>query len=364
MSKSKYQVEVHEVITKDDYILRLHRIIPQNRTKKFPVFMQHGIMATSGDFVITEEGSLGYLYTDNGYDVWIGNVRGNKFSSKHSKLAKQDPDFWDFSFHEMGIYDLPAMIDYTLKISGSSKLFLIAHSQGCTASLVMLSSRPEYNDVILQAHLIAPASFMDHMPNSYLRSFTPTLLEGFKQFPNFDLLINNPVAKESVETAIRTVASCTDNSLTMETCRTFYRLFCGTNKERVETDLKLTKKHWKFLSTTLSMKQIIHFGQLLQSGKFRRFDYDDKNMPVYGSLRPPDYKLKNVKASVFMYAGGCDAVVAMSDIEHLKSSLPNVKLFKKLKNYNHVDLIYGKYAKEDIYNDMIIATDKETATNM
>ena len=51
----------------------------------------------------------------NGFDVWLGNNRGNSFSRKHKKL---DPDtntkFWEFSFVELGDFDTPAMIDYVL----------------------------------------------------------------------------------------------------------------------------------------------------------------------------------------------------------------------------------------------------------
>lgn len=321
--------------------------------------MQHGIIATSGDFIITDNGSLGFLYADHGYDVWMGNVRGNKFSLKHTRLSKNDPSFWNFSFHEMGILDMPAMIDYVLNYTGSTKTFLVAHSQGCTVSLVMLSSKPEYNNVILQAHLLAPAIFMDHMPNVYLRSFTPTLLEGFKQFPNFDLLINNQLTRESVENSIKVVSECADNDIKLQTCRVFFKMICGANKERDETDLRITKQHYRFLSTTLSLKQMIHFGQLSQSGKFRQFDYNDDNIQIYESLRPPDYKLKNVKTDVYLYAGLCDAVVAFVDIEHLKSALPNVKLFKKLNNYNHVDFLYGRNGRKDIYIDMIKVTNQE-----
>ena len=55
-----------------------------------------------------------------GYDVWLGNSRGNTFSRRHVKF---DPDnngkkFWDFSFYEMGKYDLPAVIEKIQKETG------------------------------------------------------------------------------------------------------------------------------------------------------------------------------------------------------------------------------------------------------
>jgi lysosomal acid lipase/cholesteryl ester hydrolase len=69
-----------------------------------------------------------------GYDVWLGNSRGNTFSNKHTTL---DPDhdaekYWDFSWYEMGMFDQPANIDYIRKKTGDQKIAYIGHSQGTT----------------------------------------------------------------------------------------------------------------------------------------------------------------------------------------------------------------------------------------
>lgn len=73
---------------------------------------------------------LAYILADQGYDVWIGNARGNKYSRAHTYL---DPDsgvdFWDFTWHQIGIYDIPAMIDYVLEQTGQEDMFYIGHSQ-------------------------------------------------------------------------------------------------------------------------------------------------------------------------------------------------------------------------------------------
>lgn len=73
---------------------------------------------------------LAYILADQGYDVWIGNARGNKYSRAHTYL---DPDsgvdFWDFTWHQIGIYDIPAMIDYVLEQTGQKDMFYIGHSQ-------------------------------------------------------------------------------------------------------------------------------------------------------------------------------------------------------------------------------------------
>lgn len=71
-----YQSEVHKVETKDGYILKVHRIIVKKESlvPRRPVFMMHGLGSTAYDFVSTGK-SLGFLLSDNGYDIWLGNAR-------------------------------------------------------------------------------------------------------------------------------------------------------------------------------------------------------------------------------------------------------------------------------------------------
>ena len=63
--------------------------------------------------------SLGYLLADAGFDVWLGNVRGNTYGRQS---AETKADFWNFSFDEMATLDLPAMINKALEVSGADRL--------------------------------------------------------------------------------------------------------------------------------------------------------------------------------------------------------------------------------------------------
>ena len=38
-----------------------------------------------------------YMLADRGYDVWLGNARGNTYSRAHVNMTPADPDFWKFT---------------------------------------------------------------------------------------------------------------------------------------------------------------------------------------------------------------------------------------------------------------------------
>lgn len=49
----------------------------------------------------------------------MGNNRGNVYSRGHETLDPQhDKEFYQYSFFEMGVYDLPAMVDYIRNYTG------------------------------------------------------------------------------------------------------------------------------------------------------------------------------------------------------------------------------------------------------
>lgn len=54
-----------------------------------------------------------------GYDVWLGNSRGNTLSRRHTTLQLTDAAYWMFSYDEMARYDLPATVSYILQTTGA-----------------------------------------------------------------------------------------------------------------------------------------------------------------------------------------------------------------------------------------------------
>lgn len=90
-------METHQVVTGDGYILSLHRIpvYSQGSHKRPPVFLQHGLLSSSADWVVTGPGhGLAFQLAEAGYDVWMGNFRGNTYSKGHLRPDISDKEYW------------------------------------------------------------------------------------------------------------------------------------------------------------------------------------------------------------------------------------------------------------------------------
>lgn len=64
--------------------------------------------------------------------------------------------FFFFSWQEMADYDLPAMINYVLNVTGREQLFYVGHSQGTLIAFTGFSDNPALGNKIKAFIALAP----------------------------------------------------------------------------------------------------------------------------------------------------------------------------------------------------------------
>uniref|UniRef100_A0A6P7H6L8 Lipase n=1 Tax=Diabrotica virgifera virgifera TaxID=50390 RepID=A0A6P7H6L8_DIAVI len=349
-----YKVETYnDVKTEDGYILTMYRI-PEGRDGKKPtktVLLQHGLMACCTDWLLFgKERSLGYILADLGFDVWLANCRGNYYSRNHTKYnPDKDAAFWAFSWHEIGMYDIPAMIDYILAKTGEKQIYHVGHSQGTTSFYVMTSMRPEYADKITHHVSLAPIGFMNHLKSPLIQLFAGpsdqlgAVLKavGTGEFMAEDSAIN-----------FITDIYCSNLGLNKIICKNALFMACGFNDKQMPIEeIPIIMAYYP---SSVATNQMVHYGQEVKSKRFCQFDFGFvKNNKIYmGRLTPPDYELEKITANMTMIYSENDWLSHPIDVERLENAMVNAnvkKILAPLDKCNHLDYLFGKDAAKTIY---------------
>lgn len=324
--KYKYTSETHTVRTEDGYILTLFRLVPKciDIVRQYPVMLMHGVMDTADSWILAgPKLGIGFVLADNCYDVWAANHRGNGYSRRHVNLnPNTDPEFWNFTFDEIGSYDVTATIDYILQITGKPKVSFIGHSQGTTDLFVMGSLKSQYNDKIAVSIHLAPVAWLNNLKNpivAYTAQFTEVIKTFLEVIGFRELVAKDRIAHFLVEILCQKAPE--------EVCGTGFALSTGykpgTIRPRV---LRIAFGH---LLNGLSVKNLAHWGQIVSSKRFQRYDEGPKgNLKRYGAQSPPEYNVSLITAPVVLIGGKSDGISPLEDLEILSSKLPNV-----LENY-------------------------------
>ncbi|KAI5646483.1 alpha/beta hydrolase fold domain-containing protein [Phthorimaea operculella] len=350
IKKYGYPIEKHSVITEDGYIVKLFRI-PKSGP---PVFLAHGIGDSSDSWlVLGPANSLAYLLSDAGYDVWLYNARGNKYSKRHTRNLTSKR-YWNFSYEEMGSQDLPACIDYILRSTSRQELAYVGFSQGTTIFFVMCSMRPEYNDKIKHAILLAPVAWVSSLKYPFIDILSPNLEQLAIFTENIgmhEIFSDNPLVN-SYHAEV-----CRISSMAKIFCELEYLISFGMkNISFITPDrLPVVASH---MPAGASTKTFVHFMQGYATKKFQRFNYykRDENIMVYGSSKPPLYNLSLVRAPVSLISSEVDWFSTFKDVQRLKKSLPNIvnsEVLNKSLDFTHLEFVYGARAKALVNNPVV-----------
>jgi len=153
-ANGRYAIENHTIFTSDGYNLAMFRVyLSENERAKLPadlqanknkpVLIQHGLFSDSTSMLQSgEKNSFSFYMINKGYDVWLGNNRGSIFSvtTRDPKISSEE--FYNYSFEQMGLYDLPAFYTHILSFYSSipdQKIIYFGHSEGTSQMFVALA---------------------------------------------------------------------------------------------------------------------------------------------------------------------------------------------------------------------------------
>uniref|UniRef100_A0A5S6R0U8 Lipase n=1 Tax=Trichuris muris TaxID=70415 RepID=A0A5S6R0U8_TRIMR len=334
-----YNCQEHSIVTEDGYLLKMQRLSSKQHWDSGkigePVILQHGLLQSSIDWVINHPNqSLGYLLADAGYDVWLGNVRGNTYSKGHVSLIPTTLKYWLFTLDHMAAYDLPAMVEYVLQLTNHSSLHYVGHSQGNLIGFARFSEKPEWaKEKIKSFHAFAPVAYLGHTKTSL------TLLRPFLGMINWMLekFGHEFMPKTSF---VRWLGRSLCVGKTAFLCENILLLIGGYDSRNVNsTRLPVYLAHNPAGTSTLN---IAHFSQLITTNKMQKYDYGVRgNMEHYKQLHPPQYYPERNPVPTALYWGDNDILSVEEDVKRLIGEVKNQLGVFRYEDTGHLDFMWS-----------------------
>ncbi|CAH1963571.1 unnamed protein product [Acanthoscelides obtectus] len=356
-----YPVEEHKVITADGYILTMYRIpnyhTATKYTKYHPVYLQHGLVATCATFIGLGRDSIAFMLADAGYDVWLGNYRGNEYSEGHINLTVYDQEYWDHGMDEVALLDLPAMFETILSNSAKgSKVIFIGHSLGTAVSLMYSAERPEEaRRNVKMLVLLCPAYTLAHMISPYRLAapFGDFILDTVRR------LRLERIVSQAEELQRLVIPVCTESPELMRYCMQLYNLFYGPN---TDTGPESIPVYFNQLPGGTSIKILNHAADLVR-GNFRKYNYyEEGNIKHYGTPHAPVYDISRLQVPVHVVVSKQDWATTEADAINLWNHLPPRSRYElrtiDLDFFTHVDFVFGRHARRLIYEPLIKTLNK------
>lgn len=355
-----YSCETLEATTGDGYVLEVDRVggrgqqngttATNSTTRGSPILLVPGILAECGSWFINYPAETpGYLLADAGYDVWAMNTREIAFRSHHLRLTQQEAEYWQWSFHEIGYYDIAAAIDLVLNASGAAKLPLLVYSQGFTASLVLFSTRPEYNDKV-----------------DILMGYGPVANISHAKFPFPEVIaISDPLfllldpGSDSgyfhVPSLPREVTQLICGIFLGEPCSLALAITLLSSPQQLnKTRIPVILAHYPIGT---SYQNLRHFVQVYREENFNMYNYGtDENNKHYGQAQPPAYPVERITVPVALFSSAGDTLADPEDVAGLVERLGPTVISNRVvppPDFRHLDFVYGYQATDFLHKPML-----------
>eukprot|EP00850_Spirogloea_muscicola_P008221 SM000043S15849 [mRNA] locus=s43:497721:500388:+ [translate_table: standard] len=303
---------------------------------------------SGGDCWLLNEPAQGlpFLLADAGFDVWIGNTRASRWSHGHVALQPTAEAYWDWTWDDLAGEDLPSMFRYVRQAANGSQIFYIGHSQGTITGLATFTN-PADVEHVRAAVLLSPIIHLNHIKSKFVKAAATLYLDkvvkksGFRQFN-----LNSGVSEELVGRVCELVGMSIE-------CN---HLLTAITGPPCCMNMSEVRRYLEWEPGTTSVKNMIHLAQMVRTGTWSKFDYGwVRNLCVYGSLRPPQYRLSKIPKSISLMLahGGADYLSDEDDVRSLIDGLKPRPRLLYLPQYAHGDFILSTSGRQDLYNPII-----------
>ncbi|XP_049817537.1 tear acid lipase-like protein isoform X2 [Aethina tumida] len=315
----------------------MFRILREN--PKGIVVLQHPISSDGSIWMDQGNASTAITFWEQGYEVWIPNHRGTWYSEGHVNLTINDYNYWNWTFHEIGIYDYAAFFEKISEVTNSNDLIFVGHSMAGSSSLAYASLYPEHAQKYLKILiLMGPVSYMKYV-RSPLKEFSPAvdMLRAFTK----RLGIGGICTKDSTCIKLITWAS---NLPIKDLVVAIIMVFTGWTPGEFDPPL------YYYMTTGLKgtgLGVYYHYAQIVNAGgKYQMWDYGEQgNLIAYNSTTPPEYPVENINVPVYLVTSSSDSCGTVGDSQILYSKLPKTtRTYGKFETtgLNHIDVHWGK----------------------
>ncbi|KAJ3622053.1 hypothetical protein MTP99_002585 [Tenebrio molitor] len=356
VERNGYKGKSHTVVTEDGHILTLFRVTSnqaRSNGKKQPIYMEHGILLDSDIWTFVGRRSLAYSLADDGYDVWLGNQRGNPYSRGHKTLKYTDSKYWDFNLDTAAADDIRTVLKYIANETGmGGSIIYVGHSKGTTLIFMYASEYPEEAQSLLKGIIaLCPIAYLE--PQLHLETYfsaAPLLGKAVKEL-GMQAVFLHP---QNTHELLQFLCPGSPN-----VCEYIVYLSSGKLSQFKPDDLLNFFGHFP---VTTAVNDLIQFGQMYNSGKFKKFDYGrTKNLEVYGQEEPPEYDLGRVKVPAYLLYGKNDIYTTERAIRKIYDELGSEKkVMLKIPvdndedeyQFNHNDFFYARNITTFLYTVM------------
>ncbi|KAK5637017.1 hypothetical protein RRF57_012729 [Xylaria bambusicola] len=359
-----YTAEEHVVQTKDGYLLGLHRLAWKqgeedskvnnglDSIKKRIVYLHHGLLMNSEVWVCQTDAQrcLPFILVERGFDVWLGNNRGNKYSKKSIKCSPSSTKFWNFSIDEFAFYDIPDSIQYILDFTKQPSLSYIGFSQGSAQAFASLAVNPKLNDQVNVFIALAPAMSVPGLQNGIVDAL-------IKASPQVLFLL---FGRRSILSSATTWQSILYPPIFIKVIDWGNNFLFGWKSQNISVSQKLAA--YPHLYSFTSTKSVVHWFQIIRNKSFQMFDDDVQT--ALGMNTPnkytkvAKYPTRNIRTPIVIVYGGSDSLV---DIKVMLKELPRRTVATEIPHYEHLDFLWARDTDSQVFPHVFDALDNFTS---